>query len=148
LAVALLVTLAGCAGVKEAVGLGKKAPDDFAVGGNAPLTLPPDYHLRPPGPGAPGPAATAPRQKAEASLRSQQPAPRGESRALSPAVDNPRGAGETAPPDRASPGQNDLAERLIFWQKQVADLPPPGGTPTITQRKKKGTLEGVIEKVF
>jgi hypothetical protein len=49
---ALAVTaaaLAGCSGgVQESLGLKKKAPDEFAVVRNAPLSLPPNFNLRPP----------------------------------------------------------------------------------------------------
>jgi len=45
--------LAGCtSGVDEALGLGKNPPDEFAILTKAPLTIPPDFALRPPRPGA------------------------------------------------------------------------------------------------
>ena len=44
-------SIAGCGGVKKELGLEKKAPDEFTVVRNAPLSLPPDYNLRPPKPG-------------------------------------------------------------------------------------------------
>ncbi len=37
---------------KEQLGLGRQVPDEFLVVKRAPLTLPPDYSLRPPAPGA------------------------------------------------------------------------------------------------
>lgn len=48
--VAGLAVLGACTSgsVSEAVGLGKNVPDEFAVTKRAPLTLPPDYDLRPP----------------------------------------------------------------------------------------------------
>jgi hypothetical protein len=39
--------------VQETLGLGKRAPDEFQVVRRAPLAVPPDYNLRPPGPGGP-----------------------------------------------------------------------------------------------
>ncbi|MGD9509956.1 MAG: DUF3035 domain-containing protein [Geminicoccaceae bacterium] len=49
--------LAGCSGtVQENLGLGKRQPDEFQVVRRAPLVLPPDFNLRPPEPGATGPA--------------------------------------------------------------------------------------------
>ncbi len=44
--------LAACggSGVGEVLGLDKEAPDEFAVVTRAPLTLPPDFGLRPPDP--------------------------------------------------------------------------------------------------
>jgi hypothetical protein len=45
--------------VQDALGMGKRSPDEFAVVSRAPLILPPDFDLRPPGRGdAPRPAGT------------------------------------------------------------------------------------------
>ncbi len=44
--------LAGCDGLRQAAGLTKKSPDEFAVTTKAPLVIPPDFNLRPPVPGA------------------------------------------------------------------------------------------------
>lgn len=41
----------GCGTVSSIVGAGKQSPDEFRVVTQAPLTLPPDYSLRPPRPG-------------------------------------------------------------------------------------------------
>lgn len=49
--VALVLVLGGCQGTAEALGLGRNAPDEFAVVDRPPLSLPPDYDLRPPRPG-------------------------------------------------------------------------------------------------
>lgn len=53
----LALSLAGCGGggLKEALGYGKDAPDEFAIVTKAPLVIPPDFGLRPPQPGAPRP---------------------------------------------------------------------------------------------
>ncbi|MDD3288561.1 MAG: DUF3035 domain-containing protein [Alphaproteobacteria bacterium] len=50
----LVMALAGC-GASEALGLGRNAPDEFSVVDRPPLSLPPDFSLRPPQPGAPRP---------------------------------------------------------------------------------------------
>ncbi len=51
----LLATVAGCdTTVQEQLGLGKRAPDEFQVVRRAPLVIPPDYALRPPGEGERG----------------------------------------------------------------------------------------------
>jgi hypothetical protein len=56
LAVALLgLGVAGCENTKEMLGLTKRSPDEFQVVSRAPLSMPPDYSLRPPTPGAPRP---------------------------------------------------------------------------------------------
>jgi hypothetical protein len=49
------LALSGCSNAKEQMGLTRKAPDEFAVVKRAPLSMPPDYSLRPPQPGAPRP---------------------------------------------------------------------------------------------
>ncbi len=54
---ALLAVLAaaaaasGCSSFSQAIGASKVTPDEFRVMTHAPLTLPPDYNLRPPRPG-------------------------------------------------------------------------------------------------
>lgn len=56
LALAMLApAVAGCSSTKEMLGLTKRSPDEFQVVSRAPLSMPPDYSLRPPTPGAPRP---------------------------------------------------------------------------------------------
>jgi hypothetical protein len=47
--------LTGCSDFKQIIGLDPTMPDEFAVESRAPLTIPPDFNLRPPEPGAPRP---------------------------------------------------------------------------------------------
>lgn len=49
--------LAGCAGANEALGVGKRPPDEFTVVSNPALVIPPDYRLRPPDAANPRPEA-------------------------------------------------------------------------------------------
>lgn len=49
------LTLSACSSTKDTLGLNKTVPDEFVVVKRAPLSLPPDYALRPPQPGAPRP---------------------------------------------------------------------------------------------
>ncbi len=58
----------GCTSLSNALGAGKAAPDEFRVVTQAPLTLPPDYNLRPPRPGEPRPQELAPDAEARAAL--------------------------------------------------------------------------------
>jgi hypothetical protein len=44
--------LAGCSDFKRITGIEPTSPDEFAVESRAPLTIPPDFNLRPPAPGA------------------------------------------------------------------------------------------------
>lgn len=57
--VALTLALGGCENIKNQLGLGKVSPDEFNVVTRAPLTLPPDYALRPPDSSAVGPQETS-----------------------------------------------------------------------------------------
>lgn len=93
---ALLLTgsallLAGCesGGLARTFGLTRDAPDEFLVTTRAPLSLPPDYNLRPPRPGAPRPQEQSEQRQAEEILAPQT------------ALASPAGGG-------ASPGQNAL----------------------------------------
>jgi hypothetical protein len=49
------VLLTGCSDFKRITGIEPTSPDEFAVESRAPLTIPPDFNLRPPAPGTPRP---------------------------------------------------------------------------------------------
>lgn len=72
--IALVVVLAaataasGCAGLSRAVGASRSSPDEFRVMTHAPLTLPPDYNLRPPRPGEARPGESDPAGEARTAL--------------------------------------------------------------------------------
>jgi Protein of unknown function (DUF3035) len=57
--------IAGCTDFKKTIGLEPTLPDEFAVESRAPLTIPPDFDLRPPTPGAPRPQEKASNQQAK-----------------------------------------------------------------------------------
>jgi len=64
--------LAGCGRVREEVGLTRQSPDEFRVISRAPLTLPPNFGLRPPAPGEARPQEVTPRQQAQTALFGNQ----------------------------------------------------------------------------
>lgn len=66
----LALLLGSCAqgGLKATLGLSNEGPDALAVTTQPSLTLPPDFALRPPEPGAPRPQEMSPAQSAEAAL--------------------------------------------------------------------------------
>ncbi len=73
--VALAVAAAaasGCASLSRSLGATKSSPDEFRVVSQAPLTLPPDYNLRPPRPGEPRPTELQPADEARAALFGQE----------------------------------------------------------------------------
>ncbi len=64
-----VLSLSGCGGqVRQALGLTKHSPDEFLTVAHAPLTLPPDYNLRPPEPGAPRPQEGTAAEQAQTAL--------------------------------------------------------------------------------
>jgi hypothetical protein len=64
--------VAGCHSASAAFGLAKVTPDEFRVVTKAPLTLPPDYSLRPPAPGEPRPQELQPESAARQALEGQR----------------------------------------------------------------------------
>ena len=127
-----VVALAGCSGdVSRSFGLTRDAPDEFTVTTRAPLSIPPDYTLRPPQPGAGRPQELSAQQSAEtalvpeAALAHPVSADSAGQQALLAA------SGPAAPTDirdkiNAEQGldapHRGLTERLMFWK----DAPPPG----------------------
>ncbi len=56
-----LLTLSGCDTFRNTLGLDHYQPDEFQVaGGNPPLSMPPNYNLRPPSPNTPDSTAQGP----------------------------------------------------------------------------------------
>lgn len=136
LAILAVFTLSACEGAREAIGIGKQSPDEFAVVTRAPLSLPPDFGLRPPRPGAERPQEATVKETARdllvkstgasSSSPAQAGATRGETALLARA-----GATNPNPEIRRTINressilatENDsFADRLIFWQEK----PPPG----------------------
>lgn len=68
------VALMGCQSIREAAGLTKAGPDEFAVVTKQPLIIPPDYNLRPPRDGAPPTNQVAPTDAAQSALFDTDPA--------------------------------------------------------------------------
>src|SRR5438045_424444 len=58
------LVISGCSDLKKAIGLERATPDEFAVESRAPLTMPPDFNLRPPQPGAARPQEKSSDQQA------------------------------------------------------------------------------------
>ncbi len=65
---AMTVTLAGCESARKVIGRSKDAPDEFVVYERPPLSLPPEFGLRPPEPGSSRPQAITPTDQAQAAL--------------------------------------------------------------------------------
>lgn len=127
--------LAGCGdSTARTFGFTRDAPDEFRVQTRAPLSIPPEFTLRAPAPGAPRPQEAGQRDQAEAALLG------GAALAGGPARSAPSGgegallaaAGPAAPADirdrvaregdRLNAVDRTVADRLMFWR----DAPQPG----------------------
>jgi hypothetical protein len=87
--------LAGCSSdLTRTFGLTRDAPDEFTVTTRAPLSMPPDFSVRPPLPGAPRPQEQSERRQAEEVLVPQA------------------ALGGPAPAAGSSPGQEALLHEL------------------------------------
>src|SRR5215510_322153 len=64
---------AGCTDFKKSIGLEPTLPDEFAVESRAPLTIPPDFDLRPPQPGASRPQEKSSDQQAKQTIEQAGP---------------------------------------------------------------------------
>jgi hypothetical protein len=139
---AAAVVLTGCNSIRQGVGLERVTPDEFRVVSMAPLSVPPEYGLRPPAPGQPRPAELAPESAARQMLLAQRQAitrSAGEQSLV-----NAAGAAQADPlaryvvddqfGDLAHKEQN-WADRILFWRQ---DDP---STQTSTQVR---TSEGVM----
>jgi hypothetical protein len=122
---AMVVVLGGCSmdSLSRTFGLTHDAPDEFTVVTRAPLSMPPDYTLRPPEPGAARPQETSDRLQAESALVPEA-ALGGGRRGMSPGqAALVRDAGGAAPNIRqqvdqeASIGADEsIIDKVLFWR--------------------------------
>jgi len=170
------LALTGCGNsdtLSRTFGLTRDAPDEFTVTTRAPLSMPPDFSLRPPRPGAPRPMEQSERNQAEQALVPQM------ALGTPQAGDSPgqdalvQAAGPAASAQirqqvdadaRMQQTNTSFVSKLLFWQtpeppgivvdpqkeaqrlRQNAALgqsPDIGDTPII-QPQKKGWLEGIF----
>jgi hypothetical protein len=162
-AVALIAPLGACSdgmsGVKSSLGLTKEAPDEFGVVSRAPLSLPPDYTLRPPQAGSLRPQDSTPTEVARQTVfrvATDKPDPK-----AAPAnVSTTASAGELALLKQVGAGAADpnirrivdqentrlleadrsFTDRLIFWQK-----PEAPGVVVDPQKEAQRLRENVAE---
>jgi hypothetical protein len=157
--VAGALALGGCADARKAVGWDKNPPDEFRVVSRAPLSLPPDFGLRPPTPGAPrpqegsttdqarnavtggrsparttgaGPAASVPVQRQTQSTGEAALLTRAGADRIDPTIRSTvdREARAVADADRS------FTDRLIFWRE-----PDPPGTVIDAEREQQRIRE-------
>jgi hypothetical protein len=128
--------LMGCQSVRDAAGLGKQGPDEFAVVTKQPLVIPPEYNLRPPRDGAPPTNQIQPTDSAQSALFDTDPAAAAKlvqgdfSQAeklllaqANAASTDPSIRQEVASDGRAmEPADDSFTQQVLFWQ----DKPVPG----------------------
>lgn len=130
-----LLSLTGCGGdeLSRTFGLTRDAPDEFQVTTRAPLSMPPNFSIRPPDPGARRPQELSTRQQAEAALvpdsvnatPTRAPLSSGE-QSLIAASGGPAPANIRAEIDHdgaLDTGNRSFVDRLMFWKPT-----PPTGT--------------------
>ena len=162
--VRVLATLAGCAvlaagltaceSARKVIGNEKSAPDEFAVYQRPPLSLPPEYALRPPEPGRDRPQVVTPTIEARAAvlgeqatvkdvLAQQQQQNHASVSQGTQALMAKTGAAEADPSIRdivnrettiLATEDRRFVDRLIFW---VDDKPYPGTVVDAEKEKKR-----------
>ena len=131
------LALAGCGSMRESIGLTKVTPDEFLTVSTAPLTVPPEYGLRPPAPGQPRPQELAPESAARQILLGQRQAV---TRSPGEQVLVAQAGGDRADPlaryvvddefgDLAHKEEG-FANRLLFWRRDDAASQAPTTTQT------------------
>lgn len=142
------VATAGCQAAKQAIGLGKNAPDEFQVVSQAPLSMPPDYNLPTPTPGAPRPQDGSPAVTAENAILANSTSGTLSGQAVTSQSSGEQALLQTAGATSADPNirrivdqeasaetaaSQTLLDNLIFWR-----TPEPAGTivdPTAEQQR-------------
>ena len=124
--------LAGCDSASRALGVAKVTPDEFRVVTKAPLTLPPDYSLRPPAPGEPRPQELQPESAARLALTQQR---EGEVRSDGEKLFVARAGADKADPliryvvddefGNVAHKDKGFADWVMFWKKGQPSAPAP-----------------------
>ncbi len=135
LCIAVAALVGGCAEVTKVFSRTKSPPDEFAVYSRPPLSMPPNYGLRPPAPGQTRPQEVVPRNQAATAIRGGQKGGAGAQGApgSQPAISSGTQALlRAAGAHKADPGIRTLvnressiqveenvtlADRILFWKK-------------------------------
>ena len=132
LAATAALAVSACGSIKQGIGLTKVVPDEFVTVSTAPLSVPPEYGLRPPAPGQPRPQELAPESAARQILLGQRQAVTrtpGEQVLVAQA-----GADQADPLARyvvddefgdIAHKDESFANRLMFWRKDDASTQAP-----------------------
>jgi len=156
----LAMGLSGCSDTRKALGIDKAPPDEFAVVAGSPLTMPPDFNLRPPrSPSDKPPSETAAQAGRQTVFRmtDTKPSPAVLAAAASAGTNGPLSAGEQALIVKAGAGAVDpsirqqvdketaqlnadngdsFVDSLLFWRE-----PAQPGEPVDAQREAQRLRE-------
>jgi hypothetical protein len=136
LCLASVLLLPGCTGVRRVLGMENVGPDEFAVESRAPLTIPPDFDLRPPQPGAPRPQEVTAAERARKVIDTAGPGEPGKQ--ATSVLKTPQGgafAQGSAPDASAQVGDQSLAAKLLGSTDSA-----PGGA---AEKRETTPLKGV-----
>jgi hypothetical protein len=145
------LSLTACGDIRDDLGLGRSAPDEFAVVDRAPLSVPPDFTLRPPQPGAPRPQEVDPSQRASdvvfgedsgSFTDKRQSSAERELMTMSGAVKADPNIREVVDKEAAQRvvGNEHLVDQLLWWRKQS-----PSGT-TVNAAAEAARIKAAKEK--
>jgi hypothetical protein len=127
--------LSGCTGFRQALGMDRVGPDEFAVESRAPLTIPPEFDLRPPQPGAPRPQEATAADKARKVIDTAGPGEPGKQAVAG--LKTPEGGviGGVQPDASQQVGEQSLAQKLLGSNDSAS-----GGA---AEKRETTTLKGV-----
>lgn len=151
LVAASALALGACGNVRQSLGMTRVTPDEFLTVSTAPLSLPPEYGLRPPQPGQPRPQDVTPEVEARRILATERGAvvrSEGE-QALAARV----GAGTEAIDSRVrylvddefgdlAHKETSWADRVMFWRRDDASTQ---GATQITTNQGAVTIDAASE---
>jgi hypothetical protein len=134
--------LSGCTDMRRAIGLEKTSPDEFAVESRAPLTMPPDFQLRPPQPGATRPQEKSAGQQARQAIEQAGPGEPGKQapdfrlRRVEDGLPDIGAPSGQAPDANAMVGDQSLSSKLLGYQSTGAETAP-------VEKRETTPLKGV-----
>ena len=134
--------IAGCSDFKRSVGLEPTLPDEFAVESRAPLTIPPDFELRPPQPGASRPQEKSADQQAKQVIEQAGPGEPGKQasdfrlRRTEDGLPDIGAPGGQVPDPNAAVADKSLSSKLLDYQGG-------GDTGTPVEKRETTPLKGV-----
>jgi len=130
------LVLPGCTDVRRVIGLDRVGPDEFMVESRAPLTIPPEFDLRPPQPGAARPQEVTAADKARRVVDTAGPGEPGKQATAALKIPGGGVAGGGASPGSSEQvGEQSLANKLLGTN----DNAPAGAV----EKRETTTLKGV-----